>query len=91
MVDGSIRVGEPPIILLSRSQNIYAPTDIMSYLSSFVGDAVVTVSDGSQTVTLSKVCTDNLPPGTEAYAEAIFGMSIQELQQLPSPLCVYFV
>ena len=89
MVDGSIRVGEPPIILLSRSQNIYAPTDIMSYLSSFVGDAVVTVSDGSQTVTLSKVCTDNLPPGTEAYAEAIFGMSIQELQQLPSPLCVY--
>lgn len=89
VVDGSIRVGEPPIILLSKTSNIYAPTDISAYLASFVGDAVVTVSNGSNTVTLTKVCTDNLPPGTEAYAEAIFGMSIQELQQLPSPLCVY--
>ena len=89
VVDGSIREGEPPIILLSKSQNIYAPTDISAYLASFVGDAVVTVSDGTNTVTLMKVCTDNLPPGTEQYAEAIFGMSIQELQQLPSPLCIY--
>jgi hypothetical protein len=89
VVDGSIREGEPPIILLSKSQNIYAPTDISAYLGSFVGDAVVTVSDGTNTVTLSKICTDDLPPGTEAYAEALFGMSIQELQQLPSPLCVY--
>jgi hypothetical protein len=89
VVDGSIREGEPPIILLSKSQNIYAPTDITAYLGSFVGDAVVTVSDGTNTVTLSKICTDDLPPGTEAYAEALFGMSIQELQQLPSPLCVY--
>lgn len=89
VVDGSIREGEPPIVLLSTSQNIYAPTDITAYLSSFVGDAEVIVSDGTNSVTLSKICTDNLPPGTEAYAEAIFGMSIQELQQLPSPLCIY--
>lgn len=89
VVDGSIREGEPPIVLLSTTQNIYAPTDISAYLASFVSDAVVTVSDGTNTVTLSKVCTDNLPPGTEPYAEAIFGMSIQELQALPSPLCVY--
>jgi hypothetical protein len=89
VVDGSIREGEPPIVLLSATQNIYAPTDISAYLASFVSDAVVTVSDGTNTVTLSKVCTDNLPPGTEPYAEAIFGMSIQELQALPSPLCVY--
>ena len=89
VVDGSIREGEPPIVLLSTTQNIYAPTDISAYLSSFVPDAVVTVSDGSTTVTLTKVCTNDLPPGTEAYAEAIFGMSIQELQALPSTLCIY--
>jgi hypothetical protein len=89
VVDGVIREGEPPIVLLSTTQNIYAPTDISAYLASLVSDAVVTVSDGTNTVTLSKVCTDNLPPGTEPYAEAVFGMSIQELQALPSPLCVY--
>ena len=72
VVDGSIREGEPPIIMLSKSQNIYAPTDISAYLGSFIGDAVVTVSDGTNTVTLSKICTDDLPPGTEAYAEALF-------------------
>lgn len=89
VVDGSIRVGEPPIVLLSSSQNIYAPTDITSYLNGFISNAVVTVSDGTNTVQLIQVCTDNLPPGTEALAEAIFGLSIQELQQLPNPLCVY--
>ncbi|NDB35433.1 MAG: DUF4249 domain-containing protein [Flavobacteriia bacterium] len=89
VVDGSIREGEPPIILLSSTQNIYSPTDITSYLSSFVNNAEVIVSDGTTTLTLTKVCTDNLPPGTEPYVEAIFGMSIQEIQQLPSPLCVY--
>ena len=88
VVDGSIREGEPPIILLSTTQNIYAPTDITSYLSSFVNNAEVIVSDGTTTITLMKVCTDNLPPGTEPYVEAIFGMSIQEIQQLPNPLCV---
>ena len=88
VVDGSIREGEPPIILLSSTQNIYSPTDITSYLSSFVNNAEVIVSDGTTTLTLTKVCTDNLPPGTEPYVEAIFGMSIQEIQQLPSPLCI---
>lgn len=89
VVDGTIREGEPPIILLSTTQNIYSPTDIMAYLSSFVSDAVVTVSDGTNTVTLIKVCTDALPPGAAPFAEAIFGLSLQELQALPSPLCVY--
>ena len=89
VVDGSIRVGEPPIILLSSSQNIYSPTDITSYLNGFISNAVITVSDGTHSAQLIQVCTDNLPPGTEALAEAIFGLSIQELQQLPNPLCVY--
>ena len=75
VVDGSIREGEPPIILLSSTQNIYSPTDITSYLSSFVNNAEVIVSDGTTTLTLTKVCTDNLPPGTEPYVEAIFGIS----------------
>ncbi|NBX38788.1 MAG: DUF4249 domain-containing protein [Flavobacteriia bacterium] len=87
VVDGSIRDGEPPIVLLSTTQNIYAPTDISSYLSSFVSDAVVSVSDGTTTVQLIQICTDNLPSGTEAYAEAIFGLPIDQLQQLH--LCVY--
>ena len=89
VVDGSIRVGEPPIILLSSSQNIYSPTDITSYLNGFISNAVITVGDGTHSAQLIQVCTDNLPPGTEALAEAIFGLSIQELQQLPNPLCVY--
>jgi hypothetical protein len=87
VVDGSIRTGEPPVILLSTSQNIYSPTDLSAYLSSFVSNATVTVSDGTTTVQLIQICTDNLPPGTEAYAEAIFGMPIAQLQQLH--LCAF--
>ncbi|NBN97981.1 MAG: DUF4249 family protein [Flavobacteriia bacterium] len=78
VVDGSIREGEPPIVLLSTTQNIYAPTDISAYLASFVSDAVVTISDGTNTVTLSKVCTDNLPPGTEPLLTRVSSVKLEK-------------
>jgi len=87
VIDGQIETGQPPLILISRSKDIYAPTDINAFLSGFVSGAVVTMSDGATTFTLDEVCTDNLPAGSEEIAAAIFGIPASELANYH--LCAY--
>jgi hypothetical protein len=87
VVDGSIETGQPPLVLLSKTQNIYSATSLESYLKGFISGAVVTVSNGFVTEQLVEICSDNLPPGTEALAAQIFGVSIAELSTLK--LCAY--
>jgi len=87
VIDGSIETGTPAIILLSNSKDIYAPTDINSYLSGFISGATVTVSNGTITDTLTEICTDNLPAGFESIAAAFFGLPIEQLVNLH--LCAY--
>ena len=87
VVDGSITTGQPPIVLLSSSQDIFSPTNLQAYIDGFISGAVVTVSNGTNTVTLTEFCTDNLPAGTEAYASSIFGIPVDQLASVH--LCAY--
>ena len=87
VVDGSIEVDSPPIVLLSNSNDIYSPTNLEAYLNNFISGAIVTVSDGSTSVILDEICTDNLPAGTEPFAAAIFGIPVSELANYH--LCAY--
>jgi hypothetical protein len=87
VIDGSIETGTPAIIFLSNSKDIYAPTDINSYLSGFISGATVTVSNGTINDTLTEICTDNLPAGFESIAAAFFGLPIEQLVTLH--LCAY--
>jgi hypothetical protein len=87
VIDGSIETGIPAIIFLSNSKDIYAPTDINSYLNGFISGATVTVSNGTITDTLTEICTDNLPAGFESIAAAFFGLPIEQLVNLH--LCAY--
>jgi hypothetical protein len=87
VIDGRIETGQPPLVLLSRSKNIYAPTDIQSYLNGFVSGATVTVSDGTTTVQLVEICSDNLPPGAEIIASELFGIPVSQLASYH--LCAY--
>jgi hypothetical protein len=87
VIDGSIETGRPAIIFLSNSKDIYAPTDINSYLSGFISGATVIVSNGTITDTLTEICTDNLPAGFESIAAAFFGLPIEQLVTLH--LCAY--
>ena len=87
VVDGQIETGQPPFVLLSRSKDIYSPTDFNSFLSSFVSGAIVTMNDGTNTFTLQEVCTDNLPPGSEQFAADLFGIPVSEVSNYH--LCGY--
>lgn len=87
VIDGFIETAQPPFVLLSRTKNIYAPTNLDAFLNGFVSGATVTVSDGTITVQLDEICSDNLPPGSEQIAAAIFGVPVSELGNYH--LCAY--
>jgi hypothetical protein len=87
VVDGSISTGQPPVVLLSKSKDIYSETTKDAFLAGFVSGAIVTVSDGINSVQLEEICSDNLPVGTEALAASLFGVSIEDLEKFH--LCAY--
>ena len=79
VIDGTIETDQPPIVFLTKSKDIYAPTDLEAFLSSFVSGATVTVSNGTTTVQLTEVCSDNLPPGSEPIVAELLGIPEDEL------------
>ena len=87
VIDGSIETDSPPFVLISRSKDIYAPTDLNSFLNGFVSGAIVTVNDGTTTVQLDEFCSNNLPPGSEQFAADLFGIPVEELANYN--LCAY--
>jgi hypothetical protein len=60
VVEGVIEKGLPPIVILTRTQNFFDPTDLNSIAGIFVTDAQITVSDGSNTATLEEVACEGL-------------------------------
>lgn len=87
VVDGFIETGSPALVLLSKTNNIYAGTNIENYINGFVSGATVIVSDGTTVDTLLEVCTDNLPQGTEDAVSAFFGLPVDQITNLH--LCFY--
>ncbi len=87
VIDGFIETDQPPFVLLSKSKDIYSATSLDAFLNGFVSGATVTVSDGTTTVQLDEICSDDLPPGTEAMAAAFFGIPEDELANYH--LCAY--
>jgi hypothetical protein len=83
VVDGRIETSGFPIVLLSKSQNVYAPTDIEAYISSFISDAQVSVSNGSQTVILSLFPLSSLPIESQKTVAEMLKLNLTELQFLP--------
>jgi hypothetical protein len=62
VVEGTIEPGQPPIILLTRTQGYFEPTDQSSFTALFVHDATVTMNDGVNSFTLQEVCSSTLTP-----------------------------
>ena len=87
VVDGTISVDEPPIVLLSTSKDIYSATNKDAFLAGFVSGAIITVSDGINTIQLDEICSDALPAGTENLAAQLFGVPVSELTK--NHLCAY--
>lgn len=83
VVDGRIETGGFPIVMLSKSQNVYAPTDLAAYISSFISDAEVTVSNGSQSFALQLISVNSLPLESQKTVAEMLKVTLNELQLLP--------
>ena len=60
VVEGSIETGSPPFVILNRNYPYFGQFNVDLYSTGFVRDAVVKVSDGSNTVTLTELCWSEL-------------------------------
>lgn len=61
VVEGRIYTKQFPVVLLSRTQYIYSPTDLNSYLNSFISDAEVYMTIDSDSVQLLPMSISDLP------------------------------
>jgi hypothetical protein len=58
VVQGVIENGQPPLVMLTTSIGFFSHVDISTIGNIFVHNALVTVSDGSRTVTLKEYAVD---------------------------------
>ena len=87
VVDGRVETGGFPIVLLSKSTDIYGQTDANQVLESFETGAIITVSDGINVVVLDEICSNSLPPSVASAFAEFFGIEESELGNFD--LCVY--
>lgn len=81
VVEGTIETGAPPIILLSRTQNFFDPTNVGAIAATFVSEATVTVFDGITTHTLDRICSDIIPEAQLEEVAALVGLDPDLLRQ----------
>ncbi|MFM7769438.1 MAG: DUF4249 family protein, partial [Bacteroidota bacterium] len=87
VVQGSIEPGMPPVVILTYSSGYFEPADLTALANSYVTDAVVTVSNGQNTVTLTQVCSSNLTTEQLQLAETILGIPAEAIAALN--ICLY--
>jgi hypothetical protein len=89
VVEGYIEAGErrtPPYIFLTRSLGFFSELSTDELENAYVHDAVITVTDGSETVRLREFCSDDIDPATRDFASVFLGVNVDSL---PFDLCVY--
>ena len=86
VVEGSIRNGEIPLVLLSKSAGYFDPISV-SLEGFYLGGAAVTVSVDGIPYLLDEVCTDDLPLSALEEVSNALGVSAEIL--LEFPVCAY--
>ena len=83
VVDGTIETDGNPLVILSKSSNIYSETNLSSYLNNFITNAVVKVVHGVDTFNLSPMNIVDLPLASQKKVAEMLEISFNEVQQLP--------
>ncbi len=89
VVEGYIEAGEnatPPYIILTRSFPFFREIDQNQLNDSFVHDAEVKVSDGSNEVRLTEFCLAELTPEQRVLAGELLGL---EVDSIGFNFCIY--
>lgn len=74
VINGTIEPGKPPIVVVTRTESFFAPTDFASLLGIFVRTATVTVDDGNGPVQLDAVSGFSIPDDILERAGQMIGI-----------------
>jgi len=93
VVEGYIEAGGlelPPYVFLTRSQPFFTELDLGNLDDFFVHDAIVNVSNGTESVSLEEICWDNLDSNSQILVRELLEQSgIGGLDSIPGNFCVY--
>jgi len=87
VVEGSIEPGKPPFVILSKTEGYFAPVDIHSVKNSFIHNAVITVSNGTKSVQLTEICTEQLDTNFLPVIAVLIGASLEDVKTFG--FCLY--
>lgn len=76
VVEGRIEPGLPPVVLLSRSQDYFAPVDASLLGSLYSGGGEVWLTVDGEPVQLDEKCADALGPDELMLAAALLGVPV---------------
>lgn len=83
VVEGRIQTNGHPIVFLSLSQDVYAPTDLGSYLQSFIYDAVVSVTVDGVTTQLELMAVSQLPLESQKTLAEMLRLEFDQIGFVP--------
>ncbi len=83
VVEGTIETGQPPIVILSKTRGFFEPTSAQDIANSYFDNAEVSVNG----ISLTRVCTDSLPPEFQTIVSELVGLSPDDLDDIR--VCAY--
>lgn len=87
VIEGSIETGSFPFVLISKTKNVYKSISQVEALGSYLTGAKVWVSDGTTTIQLTEICTNNLPAGMDTTVANFLGIPVELMSQVV--VCAY--
>jgi len=87
VVEGSIEQNQPPFVILSKTEGYFDPVDLSALQSAFVHGATVFVSNGTNNIQLTEICTNQLPDSLLPTVAELIGVSLNSLKTFG--FCLY--
>jgi hypothetical protein len=83
VVDGRIDAGGFPIVILTKSKNIYAASNFSEYLASMIFDASISVNNGTEEVILELISVSQLPLESQYRVAEMLKIEFELLPLIP--------
>ncbi len=83
VVDGRIDLGGFPIVILTKSKNIYAASNFSEYIASMIFDATISVENGTEEVNLELISVSQLPLESQYRVAEMLKIEYELLPLIP--------
>ena len=86
-VEGKIEPGLPPYVILTNNMPYFGPTDANTLQNMFVHNAVITISNGVATASMTEFCSQSIPDSLLPIMASFTGVDTASLKAFN--YCIY--